>query len=98
MRTKPGLDTLSFDDLYNNLKVFGHDVKGTTASSSSNTQNVAFVFADNTSTTNDVSTVYSISSPSVSKSQKKRFALVTDIIKGAKSKQYRTKSSAKRKA
>nr|GEX00440.1 hypothetical protein [Tanacetum cinerariifolium] len=38
MRTKPGLDTLSFDDLYNNLKVFEHDVKGTTASSS-NTQN-----------------------------------------------------------
>nr|GEU44188.1 ribonuclease H-like domain-containing protein [Tanacetum cinerariifolium] len=28
MRTKPGLDTLSFDDLYNNLRVFEHDVKG----------------------------------------------------------------------
>nr|GEU35380.1 xylulose kinase-1 [Tanacetum cinerariifolium] len=28
MRTKPGLDTLSFDDLYNNLRVFKHDVKG----------------------------------------------------------------------
>nr|GEX32848.1 hypothetical protein [Tanacetum cinerariifolium] len=39
MRTKPRLDTLSFDDLYNNLRVFEHDVKGTTASSSSNTQN-----------------------------------------------------------
>nr|GEV51412.1 hypothetical protein [Tanacetum cinerariifolium] len=39
MRTKPGLDTLSFDDLYNNLRVFECDVKGTTASSSSNTQN-----------------------------------------------------------
>nr|GEV04510.1 ribosomal protein L2, chloroplastic [Tanacetum cinerariifolium] len=37
MRTKPGLDTISFDDLYNNLRVFEHDVKGTTASSS-NTQ------------------------------------------------------------
>nr|GEX47039.1 ribonuclease H-like domain-containing protein [Tanacetum cinerariifolium] len=36
MRTKPRLDTLSFDDLYNNLRV---DVKGTTASSLSNTQN-----------------------------------------------------------
>nr|GEU93119.1 hypothetical protein [Tanacetum cinerariifolium] len=44
-RTKPGLDTLSFDDLYNNLRVFKRDVKGTTASSSSssNTKNVAFV-------------------------------------------------------
>nr|GEY05703.1 hypothetical protein [Tanacetum cinerariifolium] len=47
MRTKPGSDTLSFDDLYNNLRVFKRDVKGTTASSSSNTQNVAFVSADN---------------------------------------------------
>nr|GEX86598.1 xylulose kinase-1 [Tanacetum cinerariifolium] len=27
MRTKPGLDTLSFDDLYNNLRVFERDVK-----------------------------------------------------------------------
>nr|GEV66804.1 ribonuclease H-like domain-containing protein [Tanacetum cinerariifolium] len=41
MRTKLGLDTLSFDDLYNNLRVFERDVKGTIASSS-NTQNVAF--------------------------------------------------------
>nr|GEZ04563.1 hypothetical protein [Tanacetum cinerariifolium] len=46
-----GLDTLSFDDLYNNLRVFEHDVKGTTASS--NTHNVAFVFAKNTSSMND---------------------------------------------
>nr|GEZ53054.1 ribonuclease H-like domain-containing protein [Tanacetum cinerariifolium] len=53
-RTKPGLDTLSFDDLYNNLRVFERYVKGTTASSSSNTQNVAFVSADNTSNTNDI--------------------------------------------
>nr|GEZ49649.1 ribonuclease H-like domain-containing protein [Tanacetum cinerariifolium] len=56
-----------FDDLYNNLRVFECDVKGNTASSS-NTHNVAFVSADNTSSTNDVSTAYSVSSPSVSKS------------------------------
>ncbi|GKF08135.1 hypothetical protein Tco_0042359, partial [Tanacetum coccineum] len=30
-----GVDTLSFDDLYNNLRVFESDVKGSTASSSS---------------------------------------------------------------
>nr|GEZ42414.1 xylulose kinase-1 [Tanacetum cinerariifolium] len=66
-----GLDTFSFDDLYNNLRVFERDVKGLTASSSSNLQNVTFVPADNTSSTNDVSTAYSVSSPSVSKSQKK---------------------------
>nr|GFC39568.1 xylulose kinase-1 [Tanacetum cinerariifolium] len=52
MRTKPGLDTLSFDDLYNNLRVFERDVKVTTTSSS-NTQNVAFVSAKNTRSTND---------------------------------------------
>ncbi|GJS94266.1 putative ribonuclease H-like domain-containing protein [Tanacetum coccineum] len=33
-RTKPGVDSLSFDDLYNNLRVFENDVKGSTASSS----------------------------------------------------------------
>nr|GEW76741.1 ribonuclease H-like domain-containing protein [Tanacetum cinerariifolium] len=54
MKTKPGLDTLSFDDLYNNLRVFKRDVKGTTVSSSSNTQNVAFVSSDNTSNTSDI--------------------------------------------
>ncbi|GKC31298.1 ribonuclease H-like domain-containing protein [Tanacetum coccineum] len=67
MRTKPGVDNLSFDDLYNNLRVFENDVKGTTASSSS-TQNVAFVSV-NTSSTNDVSTAYSVSNTSGQNSQ-----------------------------
>ncbi|GJU15942.1 ribonuclease H-like domain-containing protein [Tanacetum coccineum] len=67
MRTKPGVDSLSFDDLYNNLRVFENDVKGSTASSSS-TQNVAFV-SENTSSTNDVSTAYSVSNPSGQNSQ-----------------------------
>nr|GEW42857.1 ribonuclease H-like domain-containing protein [Tanacetum cinerariifolium] len=80
MRTKPGLDTLSFDDLYNNLIVFDCDVKGTTASSSSNTRNVAFVSADNTSSTNDVSNAYSVSSPSVSKSHKEGSSSYTDEV------------------
>ncbi|GJW01134.1 ribonuclease H-like domain-containing protein [Tanacetum coccineum] len=61
------LDSLSFDDLYNNLRVFENDVKGSTASSSS-TQNVAFV-SENTSSTNDVSTAYSVSNPSGQNSQ-----------------------------
>ncbi|GJV49334.1 putative ribonuclease H-like domain-containing protein [Tanacetum coccineum] len=52
MRTKPGMNSLSFDDLYNNLRVFENDVKGSTAASSS-TQNVAFVL-ENTSSTNDL--------------------------------------------
>ncbi|GKA75382.1 putative reverse transcriptase domain-containing protein [Tanacetum coccineum] len=62
-----GVDSLSFDDLYNNLKVFENDVKGSTASSSS-TQNVAFV-SENTSSTNDVSTAYSVSNTSGHNSQ-----------------------------
>ncbi|GKD72072.1 hypothetical protein Tco_1330354 [Tanacetum coccineum] len=53
MRTKPGVDSLSFDDLYNNLRVFKSDIKGSTASSSSSPQNVAFV-SENTSSTNEI--------------------------------------------
>ncbi|GJW51268.1 ribonuclease H-like domain-containing protein [Tanacetum coccineum] len=67
MRTKPEVDSLSFDDLYNNLRVFESDVKGSTASSSS-TQNVAFV-SENTSSTNDVSTAYGVSNSSGHNSQ-----------------------------
>ncbi|GKF57284.1 hypothetical protein Tco_0170821, partial [Tanacetum coccineum] len=54
--------SLSFDDLYNNLRVFENDVKGSTASSS-NLKNVAFV-SENTSSTNDVSTAYGVCSTS----------------------------------
>ncbi|GJW16527.1 ribonuclease H-like domain-containing protein [Tanacetum coccineum] len=56
------MDSLSFDDLYNNLRVFENDVKGSTASSS-NLQNVAFV-SENTNSTNDVSTAYGVSNTS----------------------------------
>nr|GEX29207.1 putative ribonuclease H-like domain-containing protein [Tanacetum cinerariifolium] len=77
--TKPGLDTLSFDDLNNNLRVFERDVKGTTASSS-NTHNVMFVSAENTSSTNDVSTAYSVSSSSVLKSQKEGSSSYTNEV------------------
>ncbi|GJS26217.1 ribonuclease H-like domain-containing protein [Tanacetum coccineum] len=59
MRTKPGVDTLSFDDFYNNLRVFESDIKGSTASSFSSPQNVAFVF-ENTNSTNEVSTAYCV--------------------------------------
>nr|GEV92376.1 hypothetical protein [Tanacetum cinerariifolium] len=43
-RNKPDLDTMSFDDLYNNFKIVEQEVKGTTSSSSSSSsQNMAFV-------------------------------------------------------
>ncbi|GJS52398.1 putative ribonuclease H-like domain-containing protein [Tanacetum coccineum] len=41
-RNKADLDTMSMDDLYNNLKVYEPEVKGMSSSSSS-TQNMAFV-------------------------------------------------------
>ncbi|GJT35238.1 hypothetical protein Tco_0925657 [Tanacetum coccineum] len=80
MRTKLGVDTLSFDDLYNNLRVFESDVKGSTASSS-NTQNVAFVSSESTSSTNDVSTAYGVSTSSGHNSQKEGSSSYTDELK-----------------
>ncbi|GJT69667.1 ribonuclease H-like domain-containing protein, partial [Tanacetum coccineum] len=52
-RNKADLDTMSMDDLYNNLKVYEPEVKGMSTSSSS-TQNMAFVSSsnNNTSSTN----------------------------------------------
>ncbi|GKB24504.1 ribonuclease H-like domain-containing protein [Tanacetum coccineum] len=50
-RNKPEIDTLSLDDLYNNLKIYEPEVKGT-SSSSTNTQNIAFVSSNSTSSTN----------------------------------------------
>ncbi|GKG08001.1 hypothetical protein Tco_0333833, partial [Tanacetum coccineum] len=44
MRNKEGIDKLDIDDLYNNLKVFEADMKGFSGSSS-NSQNVAFLYA-----------------------------------------------------
>ncbi|GJW77252.1 hypothetical protein Tco_0138934 [Tanacetum coccineum] len=55
-RNKPDLDTMSFDDLYNNFKIVEQEVKGTASSSS---QNLAFV--SSTSSTNEVDTVYGVS-------------------------------------
>ncbi|GKB37530.1 hypothetical protein Tco_0882472 [Tanacetum coccineum] len=52
MRNKSDLDTLSMDDLYNNLKVYESEIKAQ-SSSSSNSQNVAFVSSEKTSSTNE---------------------------------------------
>ncbi|GJR64427.1 ribonuclease H-like domain-containing protein [Tanacetum coccineum] len=53
MRNKAGIDDLDIDDLYNNLKVFKADIKGSSGSSS-NSQNVAFLSAEDTSSSNEV--------------------------------------------
>nr|GEU54465.1 ribonuclease H-like domain-containing protein [Tanacetum cinerariifolium] len=52
MINKSNLDTLSMDDLYSNLKVHESEIKGQ-SSSSSNSQNVAVVTSDNSSSTNE---------------------------------------------
>ncbi|GKA65474.1 ribonuclease H-like domain-containing protein [Tanacetum coccineum] len=60
------LDTMSMDDLYNNLKVYEPEVKGMSSSSSS-TQNMAFVSSsnNNTSSTNEaVNTAHGVSTTS----------------------------------
>ncbi|GJS55981.1 hypothetical protein Tco_0629343 [Tanacetum coccineum] len=79
MRTKPGVNSLSFDDLYNNLRVFEPDVKGSTGSSSS-VQNIAFVSFENTSSTNDVSTAYDASTSFVYNSQRENSLSYTDEL------------------
>ncbi|GKA04047.1 putative ribonuclease H-like domain-containing protein [Tanacetum coccineum] len=50
-RNKAGLDTMSMDDLYNNLKVYELEVKGMSSSSSS-TLNMAFISSSNNNTSN----------------------------------------------
>ncbi|GKB96914.1 ribonuclease H-like domain-containing protein [Tanacetum coccineum] len=65
-RNKADLDTMSMDDLYNNLKVYEPEVKGMSSSSSS-TQNMAFVSSsnNNTSSTNEaVNTAHGVSTAS----------------------------------
>ncbi|GKA03913.1 putative ribonuclease H-like domain-containing protein [Tanacetum coccineum] len=63
LRNKPDLDTMSFDNLYNNFKIVKQEVKGT-ATSSSNSQNVAFVSTTSPNITNELNTAYRISTAS----------------------------------
>nr|GEV25896.1 retrovirus-related Pol polyprotein from transposon TNT 1-94 [Tanacetum cinerariifolium] len=62
-RNKPNLDTLSMDDFYNNLKIYEFEVKG--ISSSTNTQNMAFVSSssNNSNNSNGVNNAQGASQP-----------------------------------
>ncbi|GKE83950.1 proline-rich receptor-like protein kinase PERK9, partial [Tanacetum coccineum] len=51
-RNKHDLETMSMDDLYNNLKVYESKVKGTSSSSTS-IRNMAFVSSNNSGSTNE---------------------------------------------
>ncbi|GJS77081.1 hypothetical protein Tco_0726962 [Tanacetum coccineum] len=79
MRNKSDLDTLSMDDLYNNLKVYESEIKGQT-SSNSISQNVAFVSSDNFSNTNEtVNTAHSVFAAS-SKDQASTASYADDVM------------------
>nr|GEX97408.1 putative reverse transcriptase domain-containing protein [Tanacetum cinerariifolium] len=78
MRNKSNLDTLSIDDLYNNLKVYEFEIKSQ-SNSSLNSHNVAFVSSYNTRSTNEtVNIVYGVSTAS-SKNQASTAAYDDDI-------------------
>ncbi|GKF64559.1 hypothetical protein Tco_0188007 [Tanacetum coccineum] len=49
-RNKPNIETLSLDDLFNNLKAYESEVKGT-SSSTTNSHNVAFLSSSSTNST-----------------------------------------------
>ncbi|GJT21618.1 hypothetical protein Tco_0891555 [Tanacetum coccineum] len=79
MRNKSDLDTISIDDLYNNLKVYEAEIKSQ-SSSSSNSQNVAFVSLENTSSTNEaVNTAYEVSTAS-SQGQASSLTYADDVM------------------
>ncbi|GJS14159.1 ribonuclease H-like domain-containing protein, partial [Tanacetum coccineum] len=66
------------DDLYNNLKVYEYEIKGK-SSSNSNSQNVAFISSDNSSSTNKtVNTAHSVYAAS-SKDQASTASYANDI-------------------
>nr|GEV47666.1 ribonuclease H-like domain-containing protein [Tanacetum cinerariifolium] len=67
-QNKPGIDDLDIDDLYNNLKVYKANIKGSSGSSS-NSQKVAFVSAKSTSNTNELNVAYSVSTVTCHSSQ-----------------------------
>ncbi|GJW53083.1 hypothetical protein Tco_0097168 [Tanacetum coccineum] len=65
-RNKAELETMSMDDLYNNLKVYEPEVKGMSSSSSS-AQNMAFVSSSNNNTSNTnkaINTAHGVSTAS----------------------------------
>nr|GEW22412.1 ribonuclease H-like domain-containing protein [Tanacetum cinerariifolium] len=63
-RNKANLKEQSVDDLFNNLKIYEAEVKGS-SNSSQNTHNIAFVSSNNTDSTNEsVNVVYNVSAAS----------------------------------
>ncbi|GJT10630.1 putative ribonuclease H-like domain-containing protein [Tanacetum coccineum] len=63
-RNRTDLDTLGLDDLFNNLKIYEAEIKGSSSTSQS-PQNVAFMSLNNTSSTNEtVNTAHTVNTAS----------------------------------
>ncbi|GKB86173.1 reverse transcriptase domain-containing protein [Tanacetum coccineum] len=78
-RNKPDLDTMSFDDLYNNFKIVEQEVKRTaSSSSSSSSQNMAFVSSP--SSTNKVNTAYGVNTDNTQVSLASTQLVLTESI------------------
>ncbi|GJZ95069.1 hypothetical protein Tco_0667272 [Tanacetum coccineum] len=90
-----GIDDLDIDDLYNNLKVFKADIKGSSRSSS-NSQNVAFLFAEDTSKSNDFNTANGVSTASGYNSQEQASlsSYTDDLMNGDE--RYRSRDNNRR--
>ncbi|GKA93372.1 putative reverse transcriptase domain, viral movement protein [Tanacetum coccineum] len=72
-RNKAELETMSMDDLYNNLKVYEPEVKGMSSSSSS-TQNMAFVSSSNNNTSSSNEAVNAAHGVTTASTQSSNFA------------------------
>ncbi|GJR79864.1 hypothetical protein Tco_0150649 [Tanacetum coccineum] len=79
IRGQPGLDELDFDDLYNNLKVYEHELKGV---SNSNSQNIAFLSTEVKGSTFKHSTAEptNISHKDIHKLPQARFPLLLTML------------------
>nr|GEY55876.1 hypothetical protein [Tanacetum cinerariifolium] len=62
MKNKVDLDTMSMDDLYNNLKMYESEVKGMSISNS-NIQNMDFLSSTNSNTNGSVNTAQAVNTP-----------------------------------
>nr|GEW07591.1 hypothetical protein [Tanacetum cinerariifolium] len=78
-RNKPDIETLSMDDLYNNLKVYNAEIRGK-SSSGSNSHNVAFVSSKNTSCMNGTVTAACDIPAAGSKKQPSASSYADDVI------------------
>ncbi|GJW32625.1 ribonuclease H-like domain-containing protein [Tanacetum coccineum] len=82
MRNKAGIDDLDIYDLYNNLKVFEADIK-CSSGSSLNSQNVAFLSAEDTNSINEVNTANGVSTAAghiISRGHASSFIFLDDLM------------------